>query len=203
MLFKDDGTLVLHSGYLYRFDAVPTMLYTEATQATKPYVPSSNEAQVALAEYRSWTTQFAQPLNSGLISLLSDVEVQRQVLLTQLDLEASAFESNLNKSMYFTSSLGFKVNGDRRTKGNLSDLIMYFDLQAASGYIDYRDYDNITRKLNKEQLTTLLTELVINGQALYQQKWVLQDQINKAASLDDLHAVNIEFKMMDFSKGAV
>lgn len=196
-------SLDLSGGYLYRFSAVPALLYTATPQSAAAYVPSSTEAEAALKEYRDWAGQFGQPEVPDLTSLLSDVERHRTYLLERLSLEADKFEASLNKDMYFTSSLGFRVNGDRRTKSNLSDLITYFDYQSVSGFVEYRDYDNVTRKLTKQQLTTLLGELVLNGQALYQQKWSIQDLISRASTFDDLHAVKIDFHMTDYSKGAV
>lgn len=117
-------------------------------------------------------------------------------LLAELEEKAAALEENLNKEMYFTSSLGFKCNGDRRTRSNISDLITYF---SGSDTVDYRDYENNTQQLTKEQLTVLLQEHVINGNALYQQKWTIEAQINAAEDNEALKAINIEFTMSDFS----
>ena len=41
--------------------------------------------------------------------------------LAELAEATALFENNLNKDMYFTSSLGFRVNGDRRTRSNIEE----------------------------------------------------------------------------------
>lgn len=124
----------------------------------------------------------------------------KQERLNELSREAAAFENNLNTDMYFTSSLGFKVNGDRRTKANLQDLIAFFDLQAQNGTLPYRDYDNKDRQLTKEQLQVLLVEHVANGNALYEQKWNYQEQVKKAKTKDAVKAIKFTFEMADYSK---
>ena len=124
----------------------------------------------------------------------------KQERLRELTHVAAAFENNLNTDMYFTSSLGFKVNGDRRTKANLQDLIAFFDLQAQNGTLPYRDYDNKDRQLTKEQLQVLLVEHVANGNALYEQKWNYQEQVKKAKTKDAVKAIKFTFEMADYSK---
>ena len=47
---------------------------------------------------------------------LLTVDELRAKLMGELETTAASFEENLNKEMYFTSSLGFRVNGDRRTR---------------------------------------------------------------------------------------
>ena len=124
----------------------------------------------------------------------------KQERLNELSREAAAFENNLNTEMYFTSSLGFKVNGDRRTKANLQDLITFFDLQANDGTLPYRDYDNKNRNLTKQQLQLLLVEHVANGNNLYEQKWAYQNQVSQAKNKDTLKAIKFTFEMADYSK---
>lgn len=132
---------------------------------------------------------------------LLSLEQLKEKKLYQVEVLSAKFEENLNKDMYFTSSLGFKCNGDRRTRSNIEDLIIFFDVQATGEpkTINYRDYDNQTRQLTKEQLQTLYVEHVTNGQNLYNQKWSLQESINSAGSLEDLNRINIVFNMTDFT----
>ena len=204
LLLIDTGTGAFdfsHS-YLYRFDSVANLVFTDADVGAVPYVPTSAEATEAAAEYQAWCVRAGQPLNQQVVTLLTNADAVKAELLAYVDKQTAKFEDNLNKEMYFTSSLGFKVNGDRRTKDNLQDLITFFDLQAKEGKISYRDYDNQDQALTKEQLQTLLTEHVTNGQMLYTIKWQLQSKINAAESLDDLHNITIAFPMCDFSKKA-
>lgn len=121
--------------------------------------------------------------------------------LQELATASAAFEQNPNNDMYFTSSLGFKCNGDRRTLTNIESLISKFDLVAnkQTKLVAYRDYDNTDRQVSKAQLETLSDEHVLNGFALYDQKRALGDRISKAKSIEELNKIKITFTMMDFS----
>lgn len=135
------------------------------------------------------------PIGECLLSL----EELKQKKLEQVGTITATFEENLNKDMYFISSLGFKSDGDRRTRTNIEDLIQFFDLQAQDGKVPYRDYNNETQELTKEQLRVLLQEQIMNGKELYNQKWALQDAINRAQSIEDLKKIEIKFTMKDFT----
>lgn len=201
MLFiKQQGLSFPTQAYVYRFSSVDNLVYCSEDVGASSYVPTTEQANAALAEYQAWCSNFKLSMNADLISLLSSVEAEQAVLLSEVDKQTAKFEDNLNKDMYFTSSLGFKVNGDRRTKDNLQDLITFFDLQAVEGKIQYRDYDNQDQSLTKEQLQTLLTEHVVNGQSLYNKKWQLQSEIKAAQDFDSLNKIKIAFPMNDFSK---
>ena len=130
---------------------------------------------------------------------LLSLEQLKEKKLYQLKAIANSFENNLNKEMYFTSSLGFKSDGDRRTRSNIEDLIAFFDVQAKDGFVEYRDYNNEVHNVTKEQLTTLLGEQVLNGKNLYTQKWDYETAIKNADSLETLKNINIHFTMSDFS----
>ena len=134
--------------------------------------------------------------------------------LAELTAQALAFEDNVNKSMYFISSVFVEkevqkddettetvkghlvINGDRRTRSNLEDLITY----QPTDTVTYRDYENIERQLTKEQLQVMLKEHVINGQNLYYQKWAYEEQIKACTTIEELNAIELNFVMKDFSK---
>lgn len=171
------------------------------------------------AEYKEFLEQGNQPLSIGengytynqLIhtvcepyhfevgECLLNFEELKQKRLNQVATITATFEENLNKDMYFISSLGFKSDGDRRTRTNIEDLIQFFALQAQDGKVPYRDYNNETQELTKEQLGVLLQEQIMNGKELYNQKWALQDAINGAQSIEDLKKIEIKFTMKDFT----
>ena len=135
----------------------------------------------------------------GVVEVLQDVESYKQYLNNIVSSKAAKFESSLNKDMFFTSSLRFKVNGDRRTRDNLQDLITFFDAQQQGGKISYRDYDNNEQKLTKENLQKLLEEHITNGQNLYKQKWEMEKKIAAANSIEELKAISTDFEMSDFT----
>lgn len=116
--------------------------------------------------------------------------------LAELSKVTALFEDNLNKDMYFTSSLGFRVNGDRRTRSNIEDLIAF----TQEFPVAYRDYDNLTRNVTENDLRTMLVEHITNGNNLYQTKWQLESQIQECTTLEEVNDIEIKFEMMDFSK---
>lgn len=133
------------------------------------------------------------------LTFLTDLPVGKRNKLKQLTFYSAKFEENVNNDMFFTSSIGYKINGDRRSLTNISSLIEYFDVKQQDGTVDFKDYDNQMRKLTKEQLQTIKAELITNSENLYTQKWTLQEQINSADSIDSLNAIEIKFDMMDFT----
>ena len=96
--------------------------------------------------------------------------------------------------MFFKSSLGFNVDGDARSRDNLDGL-------KAIGIepVTFRDHDNVDHSLNLADIETLLREARKNVALLYQQKWQIQEAIRKCGTLDELKAVEIVFKMADFT----
>ena len=95
----------------------------------------------------------------------------------------------------FKSILGFTVDGDARSRDNLSGLI-----NIGVEPVSFRDHDNGDHSLTLDDLRTLLKEAQMNGAMLYQQKWKLQKAISDAKSLKALKAIDIKFTMADFSK---
>ena len=125
------------------------------------------------------------------------IEEVRQVKLSELSTQALAFEENVNKDMSFVSSVGgYHINGDRRTRSNLEDLITY----STTDIIQFRDYDNTMREVTKDQLKVILKEHVINGQNLYYQKWAYEEQIKACTTIEELNTIEFNFTMKDFSK---
>lgn len=125
------------------------------------------------------------------------IEEVRQAKLSELSAQALAFEENVNKDMSFVSSVGgYHINGDRRTRSNLEDLITY----STTDTIQLRDYDNTMREVTKDQLKVILKEHVINGQNLYYQKWAYEEQIKSCTTIEELNAIELHFDMLDFTQ---
>ena len=100
-----------------------------------------------------------------------------------------------DSSMTFKSSLGFVVDGDARSRDNLSGLI-----NIGQEPVAFRDHDNGDHSLTLDNLRLLLKEAQMNGAMLYQQKWAMQKAIGACKSVKALKAVEIKFTMADFSK---
>ena len=114
----------------------------------------------------------------------------------QVENATAGFDAERKDSgMTFKSSLGFTVDGDARSRDNLSGLI-----NIGVEPVSFRDHDNGDHSLTLNDLRTLLKEAQMNGAMLYQQKWAMQKAIADAKSLKALKAVEIKFTMSDFSK---
>ena len=114
----------------------------------------------------------------------------------QVENATAGFDAERKDSgMTFKSSLGFTVDGDARSRDNLSGLI-----NIGQEPVTFRDHDNGDHSLTLNDLRTLLKEAQMNGAMLYQQKWAMQKAIADAKSLKALKAVEIVFKMADFSE---
>lgn len=161
-----------------------------------PYVPTSAEAEAMLQDYEDWIERSGVERNSDLGSYLTDLDRHKTDMLARVKSQANAFEDNLNKAMFFTSSLGFRCNGDKRTLTNLQNLVALVD---AESNVSYRDYDNLEQELTASELGVLLKECRLNTVKLYKQKWAIQDKIQSAESFDELHAMDIQIHGSDFS----
>ena len=114
----------------------------------------------------------------------------------QVENATAGFDAERKDSgMTFKSSLGFVVDGDARSRDNLSGLI-----NIGQEPVAFRDHDNGDHSLMLEDLKMLLKEAQMNGAMLYQQKWKLQAAIDGAKSLKALKAIEIVFKMADFTE---
>lgn len=113
----------------------------------------------------------------------------------QVENATAGFDAERKDSgMTFKSSLGFVVDGDARSRDNLSGLI-----NIGQEPVSFRDHDNGDHSLTLDNLKTLLKEAQMNGAMLYQQKWKLQAQIDGAKSVKALKAIEIVFRMADFT----
>lgn len=129
-----------------------------------------------------------------------DIQELKTAKLAELHAITNKFEENINKDMWFISSLGFKCGGDRREKANFADFIEYFDKYAVDGVISYRAYNNEDEYVTKEQLQLLKAEHVLNGFRLYQQKWAFENLIENARTVEDLDVIKLVFEMTDYTK---
>lgn len=151
--------------------------------------------------YKEWVNT---PAADGVIELELSVDQFRDFKLTKLEDATEGFEENKNSQMHFISSIGYKFSGDRRTKDNLKEKIEYFDYLSSDTNgvktVKFTDFDNIERDLTKEQLELVRSELITNGQNLYNLKTSYRNQLNEAKTIAAIKAVSFDFPMLDFSK---
>ena len=99
--------------------------------------------------------------------------------------------------MYIVSSTGFKVDADVCSQTNMQGLIL---MLPEGGTCRYKCFDNQFRTVSREQLVTMVGECKQNGLNLYNQKFAYEAQINACTTKEEVEAIKIEFKMMDFRK---
>ena len=129
------------------------------------------------------------------ISIVLTLAEMKGFKLMQVKNATEGFDSKRkDPSMFFKSSLGFNVDGDARSRDNLSGLI-----NIGVEPVTFRDHDNVDHSLNLADIETLLREARKNVALLYQQKWQIQEAIGKCGTLDALKAIEIRFTMADFT----
>ena len=97
--------------------------------------------------------------------------------------------------MFITSSLGFRVNADRRSLQNVDNLIKIGQDTV------FKDYDNQFHSVTVQDLETLSMEISINGSNLYNQKFQMQMTVMNFTTIQELENFEISFTMMDFTNG--
>lgn len=119
----------------------------------------------------------------------------KEAKLTEISTEAGKYDQYKCDEMYITSSVNsLQINADARSQKNISALIENY-----TDVVTFKTYDNSYVQLTKEQLATMLVECVKNGEALYAQKWSLQEQVNNAKTKEDLNKIEVKFTMMSFN----
>ena len=130
------------------------------------------------------------------ISIALTLAEMKGFKLMQVENATAGFDTERKDSgMTFKSILGFVVDGDARSRDNLSGLI-----NIGVEPVSFRDHDNGDHQLTLDNLRLLLKEAQMNGAMLYQQKWKLQAAIDGAKSVKALKAIEIVFKMADFTE---
>lgn len=158
------------------------------------YANMASPANTVVSEDgESVTFNYTPPSEAEVVTKL------KTTLLQELSTKAAIFEENVCKDMVIKSSIGYPMDGDRRSQANIQGLITVMTAQGLET-TPYRCADDVTRNLTKEQLQTVYLECLANGNDLYAQKWALEAAINAAGTKEELDAIEIKFTMMDFTK---
>ena len=123
-------------------------------------------------------------------------DFHRRWVHTPADSKDNVSEDGISISLTLAEMKGFKLmqveNATTGFDAERKDSGMTF--KSSLGFVvdgDARSRDN---------LKTLLKEAQMNGAMLYQQKWQIQAKIESAKSLKSLKAIEIVFKMADFTE---
>ena len=121
---------------------------------------------------------------------------KKQDKLQEISNYANRFEHNKCDEMFVTSSLGFRVNADRRSLQNVENLIRIGQSTV------FKDYDNQFHSVTVQDLETLAMEISVNGSDLYNQKFQMQFAVMNFTTEQKLENFEIQFSMMDFSENS-
>lgn len=210
MIYKltENPVLPAITGFVYNFSVGP---YVYIEDNPKPvsgsyeyYVPTTEEVEAMATEFNDWASTVGVTRTGDINSYLSatDIQAYKDVLWKDYEDLMETFDlTGLNKVMHFTSSLGFRCNGDRRSLENIKGLVAI--LQDDETTVQFRDYDNQMHELNRAQLSTLQLELQMNGLNLYNQKWDREAKTKAAETLEQLRDISYTVEWKDFSTGGI
>lgn len=121
---------------------------------------------------------------------LEEIKAHKLAKLSSL---SSELEQTENKNMVVTSSLGFRVNADPKAKRNIDTLI---ELEIST----FRDYDNEDHlDMTTDNLKTIKKEISMNAVNLYNQKWVMEEEIKSLKTVEEVNNYRITFEMLNFN----
>ena len=157
-----------------------------------PYTVADGDCEGTYC-YKIWAIKDTLDIQEY-VEPVQTLEEVKQDLLQKISYESDKFEQNKCDSMYVVSSLGFRVNADRRSLQNVENLIRIGQETI------FKDFDNQFRSVTIQDLETLALEISINGSNLYNQKFRMQNAVLNASTKEELENFEIEFKMMDFTE---
>ena len=124
-----------------------------------------------------------------------DIEDVRNAKLSEISRITGSFEQSKCEGMYIDSSLGFRINADRRSQQNIEGLIKVLGDNKTM----FKLYGNEFRELGVTELQTLLVECIQNGLNLYSQKFAMQAQVMILKTIEEIENFEVKFKMTDFT----
>ena len=156
-----------------------------------PYAFTKNENE------RSETVfDFINNNNIEIQDYVIDIEDVRNAKLFEISRIADSFEQSKCEGMYIDSSLGFRINADRRSQQNIEGLIKVLGDNKTM----FKLYDNEFRELDINDLNILIVECIQNGLNLYSQKFALQTQVIGLETIEEIENFEVKFEMSNFNK---
>ena len=102
----------------------------------------------------------------------------------KLDAVKTAF-AEASADAHCASSAGFVIDANETANRDITGLINVLEATGVEQTV-FRAYDNSFHEVTLTQLKTMLTEISLNGQYLYQAKWTLEAQIQAAETAEAL-----------------
>ena len=107
----------------------------------------------------------------------------------KLDAVKTAFTEASAKA-HCPSTVGFDIDANETANRDITGLINVLEATGVEQTV-FRAYDNSFHEVTLTQLKTMLTEISLNGQYLYQAKWTLEAQIMQVQTEKELEAIGI------------
>lgn len=147
-----------------------------------------------------WEVENAKPENQP--NTPEKIQAAKEAKLAEIKSISNGFRNiNVNKAMWIKSSLGFEADADKDSQDNAYSLSKILETQEPGATLHYRDRNNEDHELNKDQLYTLYLEMKTNGVNLFNQKWALEEKVNNGQTVEEIEAIEVTFKMLDFTSG--
>lgn len=106
----------------------------------------------------------------------------------------SAYLNYRNNEATVPSSLGFTADANTRAWTDVMGLVTKAQSAPEGEKVTFRASDNTFHEITREQLGTLLLEIIATGENSYAQKWAMNKAIEAATTKDELDAIDTTFK---------
>ena len=156
-----------------------------------PYAFTKNENERSEAVF-----DFINNNNIEIQDYVVDIEDVRNAKLSEISRITGSFEQSRCGGMYIDSSLGFRINADRRSQQNIEGLIKVLGDNKTM----FKLYDNEFRELGVDDLNILIVECIQNGLNLYSQKFAMQTQVMTLETIEEIENFEVKFEMSNFNK---
>ena len=156
-----------------------------------PYAFTKNENERSEAVF-----DFINNNNIEIQDYVVDIEDVRNAKLSEISRITGSFEQSKCEGMYIDSSLGFRINADRRSQQNIEGLIKVLGDNKTM----FKLYGNEFRELCVDDLNILIVECIQNGLNLYSQKFAMQTQVMTLETIEEIENFEVKFEMSTFNK---
>lgn len=86
--------------------------------------------------------------------------------------------------------LGFEIDANETAYINVLGLV---DRISDDETKMFRAYDNTFHEVTKNDIKIIKTTIETNAEMLYQNKWIKENKINQASSIEELNEISLEF----------
>lgn len=103
-------------------------------------------------------------------------------------MEINAAFTQAEKTGIILSSVGFHIDANERANRDTEGLITFMEFKGESTTY-FCGADNTMYQVSLDDIKTMRLEIIAQGQKLYNIKWALREEINKASSIEELQDV--------------